>query len=276
MEEKLELLNDILKGLGESFRIEFKIVHKNNETLFGLCLAGGNVAPTVYVNKDEFLNESNETIIKELRDIYNGQQITFSESMTSREFILEHVYPRLIGIDNLFWVEDDKYVHKNFLDMIVLYYVKIPSSESEFMSYTLLEPHIVNAGISLEELDSVAISNLKQQVDIKRIGDVISEALGEPIEDEFGIRILTNTWKTNGAAVILIDDLLNDISEMFGDDFVILPSSIHECLAVPVGMAMNLNEMLDLVRSVNETTLEPKDKLTDNVYIYDGSLRAYK
>lgn len=70
--------------------------------------------------------------------------------------------------------------------------------------------------------------------------------------------------------------LLNDISEMFGDVFVILPSSIHECLAVPVGMAMNLNEMLDLVRSVNETTLEPKDKLTDNVYIYDGSLRAYK
>lgn len=33
MEEKLQLLNDILKGLGESFRIEFKIVHKNKDKL---------------------------------------------------------------------------------------------------------------------------------------------------------------------------------------------------------------------------------------------------
>ena len=215
MEDKILLLNDILDGLGESFRIESKIVHKNNETLLGLCLVGGKIAPTIYINEDEFLKESNETIVKELRDVYRSNVgFDFNESMTSRDYILKHVYPRLLSKENEAWAKEDHYIYTCFLDMIVMYYVKLPDKNGTIASYTLHESHVSNAGLEKKDIKRAAVSNLKDHVEIRRMDDILREAFGEMPPMDFGMYVLTNTWKTNGAAVILIDDLLGDISGM--------------------------------------------------------------
>lgn len=273
MESKIKLLNDLLRKLGEHFRIEVKIVHKNNETLFGLCLTGGDVAPTVYVDKEKFMSESNNKIIDELRDIYNGTHITFDNAMTSRNFILNNVYPRLVGQANETWVKEDTYIYKKFLDMCVLYYVKLPSDNKDVLSYTLNTEHIKRADISMDEIESYALSNLRDKVVVRSMGDILRGELGFEEGLDFGMHIVTNTWKVNGAAVILLDELLDDLSEMFGDDFVVLPSSIHECIVVPIGVMQDIDILKQMVCDVNESSVEPQDRLTNSVYIYDGTLR---
>ena len=45
--------------------------------------------------------------------------------------------------------------------------------------------------------------------------------------------VLTNEDKLNGAAMILNPEAMEMVREAVGDDFFILPSSIHECLMCP-------------------------------------------
>ena len=49
-----------------------------------------------------------------------------------------------------------------------------------------------------------------------------------------------------------------------------LPSSRHEVLAVPVSRAPELPDLKELVRTVNLTEVKERDRLSDEVYYYDG------
>ena len=65
----------------------------------------------------------------------------------------------------------------------------------------------------------------------------------------------------------------NDIS----DEFLILPSSVHELIFVPVfWLVTDLNQYKQMVADINSTEVSPQDKLTDSVYYYkDGVVTCY-
>ncbi len=66
-------------------------------------------------------------------------------------------------------------------------------------------------------------------------------------------------------------------SERVGNQsFFILPSSIHELLIVPDNGMMDLKALEQMVREVNETTVDPAEKLTDNVYHYDANDKIFE
>ena len=60
---------------------------------------------------------------------------------------------------------------------------------------------------------------------------------------------------------------------MIGEDFFIMPSSIHECILVPEREAMDKNGLAQLVYEVNREVLSETDFLSDTVYHYDGETR---
>lgn len=82
--------------------------------------------------------------------------------------------------------------------------------------------------------------------------------------------VLSNDQKLNGAAVILNEKAMEDITEKIGGDFYVLPSSIHELLIVPKEEGMELADLEAMVQEVNATQVAPEDKLSDHVYEYDA------
>ena len=60
---------------------------------------------------------------------------------------------------------------------------------------------------------------------------------------------------------------------MMGSDLYILPSSIHEVLAVSAE-DRDLEDLEEMVRSVNQTDVSPEEVLSDNVYKYDAESRT--
>jgi hypothetical protein len=65
---------------------------------------------------------------------------------------------------------------------------------------------------------------------------------------------------------------LEQVRERLGEDFYILPSSIHELLVLPRSM-MDANELQEMVKCVNATVVNPEDVLSDGVYAYtNGTL----
>ena len=272
MEEKLRRINKILESLGEPFRVEHRNVHKNNETLSGIMLTGRSACPTIYVDDETFLATPDDEVIKELADTFATCNLEFDSRYTQHDYILANVYPKVIGANNLHWVEEENYLYKKFLDLIVLFYVVVGEENGQILSYTLMESHV--RGMSKGDIYGSAITNLRNATDVYPMENVLREVLD--VDWESGMWIFTNKWKVNGAAVMLVDDLLSDFAETVNQDFVILPSSVHEVIVMPFAYTIDAEMLYNMVCQVNRETLAPCDKLVDNVYIYDGTLRAYK
>ena len=130
-------------------------------------------------------------------------------------------------------------------------------------------------GIHKEELDAAARRNTEAGGFITW---KLSEILGLPEE----IRpvpdlmyVMTNQAALYGAAIILYEDYFRSLAEQTGGDLYILPSSIHELIAVPVTDG-DLAGLQDIVKEVNgkEEAASPYEVLSDNVYRYsrDGGL----
>ena len=85
--------------------------------------------------------------------------------------------------------------------------------------------------------------------------------------------VISNKVRINGAANIFYEDVLAEIAERFGTDLYILPSSIHECIAVSTNTA-TVEELAEMVASVNACDVEESEQLSDHVYYYDAKSRT--
>ena len=92
--------------------------------------------------------------------------------------------------------------------------------------------------------------------------EVFKEMIGsggeEVLEDLSGayppMYVLTNKRRLNGAVEILDAKVLRRCADVFGKDFIVIPSSIHECLLVPVSEEINdFDYIAKIVRDINDT-----------------------
>lgn len=73
-------------------------------------------------------------------------------------------------------------------------------------------------------------------------------------------------FEPNGAWGIFEPDIREKLLQMFGGSCIIIPSSIHEVLAMAEG-AQTTTELTHIIRSINETVVKPEDQLSDHAYI---------
>lgn len=85
--------------------------------------------------------------------------------------------------------------------------------------------------------------------------------------------VLSNKRKINGASIILYNEQLAQLSEKLNDDLLIMPSSIHEVLAVPAS-SMNAIDLKQMVREVNDTEVSEQEILGYSVYRYNRKTGA--
>ena len=81
--------------------------------------------------------------------------------------------------------------------------------------------------------------------------------------------IATNKHRVLGAAAILYPDTLPAVSEEFGGNLYILPSSIHEVFLVP-DIGQNVDAMNRMVVHANQMVTRPEEVLSNTVYYYDA------
>ncbi len=84
--------------------------------------------------------------------------------------------------------------------------------------------------------------------------------------------VLTNRQRLNGACCILYQDVLKQVAGRLGDSLYILPSSIHEVIAIPASASGNPKELSQLVQEINIAEVAPEEILSDHAYYYDREL----
>ena len=167
--------------------------------------------------------------------------------------------------------------HKVMADLAAVYRVQIGRDTSFLVTDNMLKGY----GISQEQLQTDAERYAPQHapVSIRSMFEVIAEMMPpgmEMPEQDPKMFVATVQDQSYGAGVIAYPHFMEMAAERVGGDFFILPSSVHEVLLVPDNGEMEWKELENMVRTVNETTVEPQEKLSDHVYHYDNQEKMFE
>lgn len=96
----------------------------------------------------------------------------------------------------------------------------------------------------------------------------VSDDLSVPEEAE--LFVVSNEYFACGASVAFYPGFLESIGKGLGTDFYVLPSSINELILLR-DLGQNPLELLQIVKTVNRTQLQPEEVLADAVFYYSRS-----
>lgn len=133
-----------------------------------------------------------------------------------------------------------------------------------------------------ETLFPASLKNLYQII-ASLFSEHTEEACAEPEElihgNEplpFDLYVFTNRDSLYGATAISYKGLLDRLYRRFGKPFYAVPYSIHEMILYPESEDAGLKKqhsperMKEIIFSVNRSSVEPKERLSDSLYYYDG------
>lgn len=278
----------------EGCRIELHSIMKNNSVRYdGLVIhsAENSISPNFYV-RALYAHYQNGI---SLDDLVSRIAVQYYEAQYKKEAMdLDVSYEncqnriifRLISYEkNKALLEKMPYV--SYLDMAVVFYVMVHHDKDGVGSFPVSNALMEVWKVDEEVLMAKASENTRKIFPLKlynmyhMLGEMIREkAPDKEIESYFSEEImgemddapivLTNQSGIHGAAVLLYEETLKAVSDLFQGDFYVLPSSIHEILAVPYSASVSQKEIKEMVIEVNQDCVSADEILSDHVYFYDS------
>lgn len=178
--------------------------------------------------------------------------------------------------------------HKDIEDMAVIYRFDVKDIVGEGATVIVTNKMLDNYGITPDQLHEDAVKNAPEirPIVIQGMAEVLAKQMGVEDMEMLGLNIPPEQEQifvasvpdnVHGAGILAYEDFMDKASERVGNQsFFILPSSIHELLIVPDNGMMDLHSLEQMVREVNATTVDPSEKLTDNVYHYDAQDKVFE
>ena len=242
-----KITNEFAKRLGMSEEQLFKCAAENTRRLF----------PPVVRSMNDIMRDANEKIVFQL--INTEQNKTFLEQVP----------------------------HREFQDLSIVYKVIISADKDAVQSSKITNEFAKRLGMSEEQLFKCAAENTRRLFPpvVRSMNDIMKEMFardGMPqeiadmmiaeIPPEQTMWVISNEKGINGAASMLYENELHELAESLESDLYILPSSVHEVIAVSSDMGSP--EMLaQMVVEVNMQEVSLDERLSNQVYHYDKDLR---
>jgi len=274
------ILEAVETAVGPECEVQFQEVEKNNGVLRRAVVIKGpgmNAGPVVYIDSILKMLGNDEISLPdaaaEIAGVYKGSRDTeeylYAAESLSREKVLEKVVYQLVNKEK----NEGKLAgmpYKELLDLAAVYRVIVDGYGSGTASFAVSSKFCTAYGISREELDAAAGRNTeKMGFCIMPMDALLKETAWEEEDGgrESKMFVLTNTEGCNGAAVMLYGRYFGRLAGKLGSDLYVLPSSIHEVIAIPVdfGGPAALREM---VSEINDREVADEEVLSGNVYRY--------
>ena len=176
--------------------------------------------------------------------------------------------------------------HREFNDLSIVYrWLLEPQKEGNY-SIPVNDAVAEQLGMDEEALYTAAVENTRHLLPpaIKGMSEVlrevmINEGMPEEMADMFAgpapevdvMYVISNSSRTHGAACILYDEVLQEMAGIIGNDIYILPSSIHEVIAVAADR--DPYAYAEMVNDINMTQVDIEERLSNQIYHYDRNLR---
>lgn len=242
---------------GEGFEVEVTDIQKSDGTSYtGLRKMGGNVTPVLNLEAfhQMYRKEGMDAVIDRAKEIFNQPMPVLDASdFTDWDKAKDKLIPRLVPNNEVY--EDKPGV--KVADLKVIFGV-VAFADGEGMGVAAVDCELLNMwGRSTDEVYKVAIDNLAEE-DYDTM--------------DFGLfTVLTNKHHTKGA----VECLNPKVAHMLEGKYII-PSSVDEVLIINGdNFDMEVRDMAEMIKTVNEESVAEEDRLSENVYrLVDGRLEV--
>ena len=276
--EIMNYANEVAKALKDRLadcEITVSEYLKNNDTKFiGISVSKTQVSPVFYID-DYFKKQCDvNDVADNIVDSYKKNSVLpfnfVSEDLTDWDKVKDRVIFTLANKEKnaelLAGIP-----HTPVLDLVKVYKILFDKDNGTLASAKITNGIIEKWGIALSELDKVATKNTPKLLpeEVLEIGSL----LGMPELDDTEMLVITNKEKINGASAALYPNTLNKINDTFGGNgLYIIPSSIHEVLAIPKTDSMSINEIVSVIMSINGDPgmLADNEVLSNNLYEFNN------
>lgn len=293
-----EVVADTFKDyLPEQYRdMELKVlsVNKVNRMMDGINLIGGKedrlISPTIYINDmydyyktcndlKEAIQAGAERMVNAFRECPEVSRVALADAKDNIVFQLvntEQNRELLAGVP-----------HREFQDLSIIYRWAMKVDTAGIQSAVVKNELAEQLGLTEEQLFKLASENTRRILPpcVKSMNEILREMfmkdgmpqeiaemmVGEMPADQM-MWVISNERGINGAISMLYEDKLHALATELESDLYILPSSVHEVIAVSASMG-DPNELAQMVAEINMDQVTLEERLSNQVYHYDKNLR---
>lgn len=278
----------------QGMRLRVEPVNKVNKVLDGITLvgsgAGRSVSPTLYINHMYEHYLETENLQEVLQSAARRMDMAFKEMPEVGDVNLEGAKDNIVfQVINTLQNEDmlRDMPHREFQDLSIIYRWVVKVDENGIQSSAIRNNLAEQLGMNEEQLFKCAVENTRRifPPTVKYMNDVIREMfisdgmpaevadmmIGEMPEDKM-MWVISNDRGINGAGSMLYEDNLHKLAMKLETDLYILPSSVHECIAVSTNVG-DPYELAEMVSEINMGQVALEDRLSNQVYHYDKDAR---
>lgn len=290
-EFKEALLHALEDFYGDDAEIQFAdVVKLNDQHLDGINITHKDndrpINPVMYANGFyEKYTEGQMTIddiVGQIIDTMEHSQIApeiydMTKLLSDWNTASKLIFPMLVHTDtNKETLE--KLVSIPFLDLSVIYYIKLGSLHSGEANVKITKQLFEGFGITIDELHEQALTNLRNNdcLEVQSMADALrsllpgSSSKDLEVPEPCNMHVLSNHSKMFGAAHLL--DLDRMPAPYCGRSFFVIPSSVHEAILVDDD-TIEPRMLNDMIQDVNSSVLAPEDILSSHCYYYNGTSR---
>ena len=256
----IEKANKVVEAIKlEGIGAETMIKENNGVEKIGITVGDGIVRPTLY---PDFESNTVDEIVSYILDGYEEAKKDGAvfEDVANRFLDFEYVKSNIIPCVVRDAASD--VVSRKYLDLYVVYRFIIPNHPA---SVLIRQKHIDSWGVTEEDIYNIAKENAKDKyIDID-MSQIIGVEPGSPLRV-----VMFKDTKSFGSSALLFPELF----EKYGNGVKIIPSSIHELLVITEDTTM-ANELSNMIKEVNSTSVLPEEVLADHPYVYEnGEIKA--
>ncbi|MCI1378224.1 MAG: DUF5688 family protein [Eubacteriales bacterium] len=282
-----DLADSIRSIPGEKKNVSVRRVPKlNGVSYYGLTILGEgeSVSPAIYLEPYYEMYRAGMSLdtvaglVMKERESHRVLPVPV-ETLTAFSEVRDRIRYRVINYEmNKEFLQDIPF--RRVLDLAVVLYYTVDLRLSETATIFVRCDTVRRWGVSEEDLFSLAESAtpVADPPCVCPLTKLLVElGLEEEIWDEPGdvpLWIITNDRRTFGSACMFYPKVLAETAAFIGADLFILPSSIHEVLAMPNNGTLSREELELMVRQINVTQVKRTEVLSDHVYSYRRGERA--
>lgn len=278
----------------QNMELRVESVNKVNRVMDGITLidhsAEKNISPTIYINNmyDHYLHTEN--LQKVLQDAAESMDKAFLEAPKAGILDMDNARDNIVfQVVNTMQNEDmlRDMPHRDYQDLSIIYRWVVAVDERGIQSTVVRDNLAKQLGMTEADLFKCAVENTRRIFPpmVKSMNDVmrdmmmsdgmpaeIADMMLEEMPADRTMWIISNDRGVNGAGSMLYEDVLHKLAMQLESDLYLLPSSVHECIAVSVDMG-DPYELAEMVNEINMSQVSLEERLSNQVYHYDKDAR---
>lgn len=272
------IISEISNAMGDDFKIEFRDIVKNNGVVHhSICGTknGSYVGMTVYYDEKDADSEIVKKVVSALKSNLNtANSLTSSvDRFADWDWVKDKIIPVLFNRDRNDY--KDLLTLEFVSDIGICFRVIVTKGDNETGTVKVTNEMVNTWGVSVSTILDTAKANMDKIVVIQSLFDILmgSAKKERSIEfDDMPMHVINNVTATNGAAAILLIPDFVKSGEINNKDYIIIPSSIHECILLDKDH-MGIDEINGMIQSVNAECVNPEEFLSDYALIYNARTR---